>query len=172
MRRWLRLGPSRAELAAEVQLWRDRQDQAEAQRNQAHVRAKTAEKALRQAAARVRELEDLLDRGLNEPDRVEGCSKVRFHRRAEAGDWAEVIAKAAGESVQAYETYPCKVCPRSPLTVRPYWHAGHAKKAKESKQAAQMRRSSAKLDARRDGRMVEQRVDPAVLDKLRQIGRE
>ena len=173
IRRWLRLGPTRADLVAEAQLWKTRSRRSDAEGRAAHVRAKTAEKSLRAAEAGIEALLALLDAGLEEPRREDGCSKVRFHRQQEADDWAVAIAEASGEGVEAFNSYQCKVCPRSPVTIQRYWHAGHANgDSQTAKAARQKRRAERAALARRDGNLISQRVDPAVLDRLRRLGRE
>ncbi len=172
VRRWLRLGPTRAELAEEVQLWKTRCGSADAGQRVAHVRAKAAEKDLRAAGARIEALVRLLDDRLDEPRREDGCSKVRFHRRPEADDWAAAIGDVSGEGAEAFNSYRCKVCPRSPVTMQRYWHAGHRFGSQAAKAAREERRAAETSRAHQNGRMIVQRVDPVVLDRLRQIRRE
>jgi hypothetical protein len=169
IRRWLRMGPTRAELVAEADLWQMRCERSNVDRDETRVRAKAAEEKLRAAERRINELREAAR--LREPDRVDGCSKVRFHRRAEADDWAAAIARRTGEGVEAYHTYACKVCPRSPVTMRRYWHAGHlgTEEAKAAEAAGQNRRAVQQLDASRAGRLLGQRVDPTVIAKLRDL---
>ncbi len=175
MRGWLGWGPTRAELVAEVELWKRRRDRVEQERNAAHARAKAAEKELRQAAVRERDLEsrisELLVAALNEPGRVEGCEKVRFHQQDEAGGWRDRLSKLSREPVEVFTVYGCKTCPRSPVTMRPYWHVGHlgSEAAQKSKAAAAQRRAEERNKARRAGLLLGQRVDPGVLAKLHQM---
>jgi hypothetical protein len=163
-------------LAAEARVWRERCDRASADARAAYVRTKAAEKLTRVEQVRCRELEtkisNIMAAALNEPGRVEGCDKIRFHRRIEASDWAKNLAGRTGEPVEVYKTYPCNTCPRSPVTMSRYWHVGHrgSADAQASKAEAQQQRSQARASARRSGRLVEQRVDPEVLARLREIG--
>ena len=164
IRRRLGLSPTRAELAAEVELWRRRNRGAEAERDAAYVRAKNSE----------RELRAFVHEGLNEPGRVDGCTKVRFHREPEARDWADAIARRTGEKPEDYHTYQCKKCPRSPVTMARYWHAGHplTPGAVASKEAYVQRRRAEQKSAAGNGRLLGQRVDPRVLAQLRRIKEE
>jgi hypothetical protein len=183
IRRWLRLGPTRAELIAEAELWKARNGRKEQLLKEAFARAKTAEKGLRAAGveqgrveeltARVAALTALVDAGLGEPERREDCSKVRFHRQEEAEDWAATIGEATGEGAEALNAYQCKVCPRSPVTMRRYWHAGHADGGSSAAKAARHRsRQIRAAEARRDGNLLAQRVDPSVLDRIRKMAEE
>lgn len=105
-------------MVAEAALWRTRADRHSAETREAYVRAKAAERLLREEQVRCRELEAkmtaLLMAKLNEPERVEGCGKVRFHREPEAHDWAGFLAGKSGEPADVFTVYPCKTCPRSP----------------------------------------------------------
>ncbi len=167
IRVWLRLGPSKAELLAEVGLWQRRQHAAELARDQAHDRARHAERLLRSLRHEMRD-------GLNEPARADGCSKIRFHRKQEAEDWMAAVAAASGEDVEHFNVYDCKTCPRSPVTHARYFHVGHTgtEESEASKAAAKVRRRQEAGAARRQGRTVAQRVDPRVLAQLRKIGTE
>jgi hypothetical protein len=168
VRGWLRMGPTRADLAAEAALWRARCDRSNAERDASRARAVQAGKDLRAAQRKI----DTLLALAKEPDRVNGCSKVRFHRQQEAEDWAAAVASRTGEPVETYETYPCKACPRSPVTVERYWHVGHrpTDEARAAQVAGELRRRAEIIDARRGGRLLEQRVDPTVLARLRELG--
>jgi hypothetical protein len=174
VRRWLRLGPSRAELVAEAELWKARNERKEAERNAAHVRAKAAERQLRAAEAAIERLRAIVDAGFDEPGRETGCTKARFHRQSEAEDWAVQIAEARDEAGDAYEAYPCKVCPRSPVTMQRYWHAGHRVRGQSAiaKATSLRRRKEQETAARRAGQLVGQLVDPTVLAKLRKLREE
>lgn len=105
LRRWMRTGPSRAELIAEAELWRGRCERKNAEVNAAHVRAKTAEKRVREQARRMEELEDriseILAMRLNEPERVDGCTKIRFIREQEADDFRKALSASSGEPLDA-----------------------------------------------------------------------
>ncbi len=175
VRHWLRMGPTRAELVAEAELWRARCERKDGEKYEAHARAKAAEKDLRQAEARIREMQSRLNAvvnaGLNEPGRVEGCAKVRFHWQPEAAEWVAIIVQRTGGVADALNTYQCNVCPRSPVTVQRYWHVGHlgTKEAQAAKAAGVRRRNAQEAAARRDGKLLEQRVDPAVLAQLRKL---
>jgi hypothetical protein len=165
-RRWLRLGPSRAELRTEADRWRQRCEWADEGKRRAYARAKEAEKLVRQ-------IRHQLHDQLNEPERVDGCSKVRFHREDEADGWAAAIAQATGEDPAAYMTYDCKRCPRSPVTMRKYWHVGHddSGEAQREKAAGRARRADQVIAARKAGRTVAQQVDPQTAARLRDLMR-
>lgn len=179
--RRLRRRPSRAQLIAEAQLWKNRQAETEKSRHQAYARAEysrsrllAVEALLRDSESRLRELvRDVLDGAYNEPGRVEGCIKVRFHFEQEAADWGATIARRYGEAPDAYEAYPCKVCPRSPVTTARFWHAGHPEKSAglTAKVARERADRARRAEAGRDGRLLSQRVDPLVLAQLRKIGK-
>lgn len=191
VRGWLRLGPSRADLIDEARMWRHRCERSNLARDEAYGRAKAAKKEMRavqlelDAARRAAQLEldaarrqiddlrELVADGLNQPDKADGCHKVRFHWRSGAQEWAASISRRTGEPLEVYDTFPCKVCPRSPVTMRRYWHVGHFsdEAAQASKRAVEDRKGSAKLDARRAGKLVEQRLDPAVRARLDQFRR-
>lgn len=165
------MGPTRAELVEEVELWKGRCDRNSAERNQVHVEVKALKKRLREVEGALR---SFMVAGLNEPDRVEGCSKVRFHREAEAHDWAESIARGNGEAVDVYRVYPCKLCPRSPVTIKSYFHVGHAgsRAGQTAKKNGKARRTEQIAAAGRNGNLIRQRVDPEVLAKLRKMAEE
>jgi hypothetical protein len=161
---WFRRRPTRADLVAEIELWKSRCQRNEQRLHEAYARAKTAEKLLRQFR---REVYDRLD----EPARVDGCIKVRFHRRPEAADWAVAVANGCNEDPADYNTYQCKICPRSPVTTARYWHVGHD--SKQAKAAATAARRAQEAAARRGGRQLDQRIDPTVLARLRrEIGKQ
>jgi hypothetical protein len=177
VRGWLRLGPTRAELIAEAELWKARAGYSDAHTREAHVRAKAAEKRARRAEIRAGGAEErirvLLDESLNEPGKVEACSKVRFHHKPEADAWADRIAKISGEAREVFDVYGCKFCPRSPVTHRRYLHVGHgwSKQAQASRETAQHDRAMQRSTAQREGKLIEQRIDPRVMARLRDLGR-
>lgn len=164
MRRWLRRPPSRAELRGEADLWMERCRRSNEERDAARERAEQAD----QLVAR---LQQQINAGLNEPDRVEGCDKIRFHRWQEAEDWRVELAYHTDQNPDALHAYDCKVCPRSPITMRRYFHVGHPARrvSQREKRAAQGRRAGERIEARREGRLINQQVDPLVLAKLKQI---
>jgi hypothetical protein len=164
IRSWLGLGPTRAELIAEALAWKTRCKSSNEARDAAYARAKAAERLAKTAGRMVRD-------GLNEPDRVQGCAKVRFHQQIEAESWAAAIAADTGESVRNYNTYACKTCPRSPVSLSRYWHVGHvgSMEAQIDKDASKDRRIARHIAARRDGATIEQRIDPRIMAKLRGI---
>jgi len=192
-RRWLRLGPTRAELRDETTLWKARAAHAEQEEKEAHAlrkqRGRDAQERIEQADRRRREAEQHAKQQveqayalvyqirrevhgqLNEPDRVDGCSKVRFHREPEAAEWGRHIASRCGENPDVYYAYECRTCPRSPLTMGKYWHAAHdGTAAAEAERAASMqRREDQRRAASRAGRLLKQRVDPRILAQLRKI---
>jgi hypothetical protein len=151
----------------EVATWRRRKDAAEREKAAAHVRAKEAE------ALAHRTRNELHDR-LNQPDRVDGCTKVQFHQQDEAREWLLKIATEAGEDPGQYRTYDCKICPRSPVTMRRYWHVGHrgSEQAQASKAATRRQREADRAAARRQGNLLRQRVDPATVAKLLALKKE
>lgn len=71
----------------------------------------------------------------------------------------------------AYHAYSCKDCPRSPVTMRRYWHAGHSELGQSmiAKAAFIERRRETERAARRDGNLLAQRLEPAVLAGLRKL---
>ncbi len=181
-RKHIGLGPTRAQLIAEAQAWRDRCKASNDDRDLQHarfrekkraaheqrVRADQAEKQLRQAEQELEQLRHIVRTNV-EPNRVEGCNKVRFHQESEAAGWAETVGNQTGEGASAYRTYQCKLCPRSPVTNQRYWHITHAdtEQAKQAKAAGLRRRREGQAAAHRAGRTLGQRVDPTVLDALR-----
>lgn len=197
MRRRLGLGPSRAELRAESAMWQARSARAEAELRNAHARAKAAEKALRlkthddamwqaryerakaqrdrveaelgKAHARLRRIRNDLHGQLVEPARVDGCAKIRFHEDTDAARFAAKLAATTGEELEAYVAYQCRICPRSPVTVSRFWHVGHREPgaAGLAKEARLLQISQRRAAAGREGRLLSQRVDPAVLARLR-----
>lgn len=170
-RRWLRLGPSRAELMAEVQQWKSRTERSEKATLAACLRAKNAEERLREAEQQVLDLQGLLHDRFTEPTRADGCDKIRFHNKTEADDFGAAVAQRSGEDPSVYYTYGCKICPRSPVTMLRYWHVGHParKKAQQSKEAAKQRRADQQRQARRAGNQIVQRLDPEVAERLRAL---
>jgi hypothetical protein len=176
------MGPTRAELRAEMELWKARCDRHSMQTREAYARAKASEKEerrLRQELARahreakhaeayaIRVIDQLHDR-LNEPPRKEGCLKIRFHREPEAQAYAAHIASTTGEPAEAYEAYRCKSCPRSPVTMQPYYHIGHrmTEEGRRAREAGRSRQGKRRALALRDGRTVEQLVAPETLRKM------
>jgi hypothetical protein len=135
------------------------------------AQARTAQAGEVAALALVRRIQEEVWGQLVEPPSADGCQKIRFHREGEAVEFAEALAAKTGEPVAAYNAYPCQRCPRSPVTVRRYYHVGHVSgsaAAEAARKAEHLRRTA---DAHRGGRLVEQRVDPAVLARLRQVAR-
>jgi hypothetical protein len=165
VRGWLGLGPSRAELRAEIALWRERREREAEEKRAAYARAKDAERVNSELRHRIT---NLIQAKLNEPDRAEGCGKVRFHREDEARDFAQDLATRTGQPLEVFNIYGCRICPKSPATIRRYLHVGHrgseyAQTVKvESKRSAGARQAA----ARRDGVTVAQRVDPRVVAEL------
>lgn len=158
-------------IRAEIELAKARLRRKEIERVKAYFRAKELEQSLQVTQARIDELLALVAAGLAEPPGVDGCSKVRFHHQKNAEDWAARIGRRTGEGVEAYRAYPCKDCPRSPVTMRRYWHAGHSEAGQSmiAKAAFIERRRETEHAARRDGNLLSQRLDPAVLAGLRKL---
>lgn len=177
VRRWLGLGPSRSELVAEARLWRERCERKNAQIMAAHARAKDAERQVRELRAEVagaqERISSVLALRLTEPDRVDGCAKIRFIRQEEAADFRETLSSASGEPIGALDVYRCKICPLSPVTMLRHWHVGHgrSREAQEAKAAGRAQRGSERAGARAAGLLIEQRVDATVAAKLREIQR-
>ncbi len=104
-----------------------------------------------------------------EPARTE-CAKVRLHFKAEAERWREQIAADTDSPVEDLSVYDCRVCPRSPVTMRRYWHVGHDDP--EAKAETMARKDDARRAAASEGRLIAQRLGSDVAAKLREIGRE
>lgn len=193
-RKWLGLGPGKAELLDALEFWRARAEQNERERNESQALAKqrrrelgqvrqTAEQqaaALRQQLrdelvqawkdgdARVARVRGQLNALLNQPADSGKCVKVRFHQRPEAEEWLLQVAANGGTSPELYKTYPCDDCPRSPVTIRRFWHVAHlaTKEARDAAAASKARHSQLIKKSFRAGTALEQRVDPAILAKL------
>lgn len=177
IRAWLRrwLGPSRRELRELAETWERRCAVAQGQTREAHValreaRVRGGEQKHRAevAEARLRSAQQRLELAA-EPVQRPGCGKVRLHRRAEADEWREQIEQRTGKA-DGLAVYSCKVCPRSPVTMKRYFHVGHPHGAEEAKQASKAEHFRAQAVAEREGLTIGQRVDPRVMAKLRGMG--
>lgn len=175
LRRWLGMGPSARELEIELAVWRGRCDRADQVVLVAEQRVAAAEYLAEQAEADAQAAEALVEKikgelfdRVNEPDRVEGCEKIRFHHQEPAHDFMLWLCREAQEDPQFWLTYQCKVCPRSPVTLQRYWHVAHddSVDAQHEKALGMRRRGRQRAEARRAGRLVEQRIDPAAVAKL------
>jgi hypothetical protein len=173
VRRWLRLGPSRAELIAQVRAGVERCETEMQKSNAAFARIRALGKMLDVETARADRLSgqvsELLVVKLNEPDRAEGCDKIRFHGEGEARDFAARIAAANFEPDSVVVAYQCRrKCPRSPVTMRPYWHIGHlgSEEAQRVKRASQNARAERRKQAEDAGLLLGQRIGPEALMKL------
>jgi hypothetical protein len=148
-RRWLRLGPSRADLARWL-------TSCEKDRAEAFARARAAEKELR----RLRR--ELSDRFTEPPPNLDGsCSKIRFLAAEQAERFAARLADDLAEPTDTYHAYACKACPRHPGTMERFWHVGHRRAGDSA--TARERRSAARIQALRSGNLIRDRVTPEVL---------
>ena len=178
MRRWF--GPRRAELRAEVELWRQRCERKNAEVHEAHRLIKklrgeigTMRGQVHDLGAQLRVARQKLALDV-EPERRDECRKVRLHYRDEALLWAAQIEQKTGGQVGDLHVYRCKICPRSPVTMQRYWHAGHpeTEEGQAAKQASMDRTRAERVSATRAGLTVAQRVDPRVMERLKRIGGE
>lgn len=173
-------GPTRKELRAEVETWKARRETEAGEKRAAHTRLAAVRMELGQtrhalslARGQVQSLEGQLRRALvraelaMEPAQGE-CVKVRLHHKADAELWREKIAATTKSAVGDLAVYECKTCPRSPVTLHRYWHVGHVDP--EAKADSMMRWRAGRRQAVRENRTVGQRIDPAVMEKLRAIG--
>lgn len=178
LRRRLGLGPSARELEIELAVWRGRCDRADHAVLVAEQRVAAAEYLAERAEADAQAVEELVEkiRGelfdrVNEPGRAQGCEKIRFHHQEPARDFMLFLARETQEDPRCWLTYQCKVCPRSPVTVQRYWHVAHddSVDAQHEKALGMQRRGRQRAEARRAGRLVEQRLDPAAVAKLLEL---
>jgi hypothetical protein len=178
MRRWF--GPRRAELRAEVELWRQRCERKDRAERDAHRRIAELRREVGPLRAEVHNLSERLRVTRQklalavEPEQRDGCRKVRLHYRDEALLWAAQIEQKTGGQVGDLHVYRCKICPRSPVTMQRYWHAGHpeTEEGQAAKQASMDRTRAERASATRAGLTVAQRVDPRVMERLKRIGGE
>lgn len=171
IKRWI--GPGRRELRAEAELWRVRCERSNSDRD----RATRVAKQMRREAGQERHRGDVLEAKLRsamqqlalaaEPERTPGCAKVRFHQRSEAEQWMRQVLEDTGGQDGEMKTYPCRACPRSPVTMARYWHVGHPAKGREARDAAKERARAATRAARTAGRTIAQQISPEVLAVLR-----
>lgn len=56
---------------------------------------------------------------MTEPEGVEGCVKVRLRDETEALTFA---ARVRADTGVACEPYPCRLCPRQPVSTAKFWH--------------------------------------------------
>lgn len=168
-------GPNRAELRAEVETWKRRCVMSNNDRDVAQRRARECQRKegllrgeINNLEARLRSAEQRL-RLTAEPERRAGCTKVRLHHRGDAEAWAERIIADTGGTPGELKVYPCRTCPRSPVTGQRYWHAGHALdgQGRVAKEHAAQRRAEQIISAKRGGLTIGQRVDPSVVARLR-----
>jgi hypothetical protein len=184
LRRWLGLGPGRAELAAEAELWRTRCERASEQNRQEGVRAKAAERQVRalgeemerqarKLQAEIRRLTEVIEQRLAEPGPGEGCTKIRFHREPEAADFLTQLAGQTRSDPDVYRVYRCRLCPRSPVTMTSYFHVSHRNTSagRQTKQDSKEQWKQREVDARKRGTLLSQRVSPADLARLRAMAR-
>lgn len=152
--------------ARELRVEHERRKAVRLENHDLRQRAVQAETMLRRLEPEMEQLQRIAIAESNAAVRRE-CQKERFHREAEASEWLAKIAENTEQPVDWLEVYPCPVCPRSPLTGSRYLHVRHVDR--ETKQASLKRRQQAIGEAHRDGRRVEQLIDPEVLARLKAI---
>jgi hypothetical protein len=113
---------------------------------------------------------------LLEPARHPDCNKIRLRNKAEAEAFARRLEEDTGREHGSLEGYRCTVCPRQPALDRQqspgrYYHVRNRARGERSSGAKVKRTAAWKrvmAAARRNGALLEQRIDPAVLTRLRQ----
>lgn len=165
-RRWLRLGPSRRQLIRTL----NREVAENHERGIRISQLKSERGRLRQEIATIMKRLTQLQRthvgAIVEPppDRTGRCQKVRLHTEDEATAWAQRIEQRFDQQPGSLGPYLCTVCPVHPATASRFWHAGHS----SDPQAQAEKRASIECHraAVRDGRLIGDRIDPSVLDRI------
>lgn len=106
-----------------------------------------------------------------EPAPVDGCNKRRLRDVDEAVAYAVLTEQDMCLPVGTFTTYQCATCPRQPASQDRYWHIANIDPAGRSNRnpAARRRERAARARAgRMSGRLVVQRLDPAVVQRLRE----
>lgn len=156
----------------EVALARERQANAEEARNvaQAELKRQRAEANTQTSLLRdqITSLETRLTRAYahihsTEPGPVDGCTKVRLRDRDEAWEFARRVAEDTGQRLELFNVYPCDICPRQPVGTSRFLHIT----SKETDQERLEARARSGGERKRNGTTLGDRLDPAVLAKLK-----
>lgn len=171
IRRWL--GRSASDQALIETLWRQRDEarnqvEHERRRHRASATIWAIERRRLHAAeaAAYREAAKAL-----EPARDGDCRKVRLRDRAEADVYARQVEANLGRATGELKSYPCKQCPRHPVSQSRFWHVANSdRRLRTGRPDADRQRRDRARDVRRSGLTVGQRVD--LPERLFRLGEE
>jgi hypothetical protein len=112
------------------------------------------------------QLEVFLDHSRPNP-----CTKVRLVDKDEAVTFAAWLAEETGRDPAEFDVYRCPLCPRRPVTGTRYWPVTnvdqHFRKTRGRHPQLVKAIRARERKVRADGRMLDQRVTPEVIAKLR-----
>jgi hypothetical protein len=112
----------------------------------------------------IQRLQARLAKAMNvEPPAVEGCVKVRLRDQDEAWEFARRVAEDSGQRLDLFEVYACDICPRQPVGTSRFLHITSRETDDERREARQRRAGQRK----RNGTALGDRIDPAVLERLK-----
>jgi hypothetical protein len=159
---------------AELARARDRQQAAEKERDGWRSTAESLRAShageIGQLNGQVAKLERSLTRAYahihsTEPGPVEGCTKVRLRDQDEAWEFAKRVAEDTGQRLELFNVYPCDICPRQPVGTSRFLHIT----SKETDQERLEARARTGGQRKRNGTALGDRIDPAVLERLRSV---
>lgn len=100
---------------------------------------------------------------------VGDCDKIRLRDSDEAAAYAVHVEQDLCLPAGAFTVYPCRTCPRHPLSGDRFWHIANADPGKRTSNPV-ARKAERAARARRhaqNGQLVRQRISPEVIARLR-----